>query len=639
MVDINGIPNELIKNGKWVVRNDKVPYNPKTNRKANTKEINTFTDFETAYNCYIDNNYSGIGIGIFGNFYAIDLDHCITDGVLSKSAEIIVEAFASYTEISPSGDGLHILGYINDFTFDKDRYYIHNQKQNIEVYIAGVTSKYVTVTGNRYNDYDISTCENSTMQIFLDKFMQREIKSDMLLPALPDVNTDIDYLTIGLEKDEKLKRYYNGERILTDKSESENDLGFMSKLMYWCNNSREKALNAFLTSPYSLQKDEEHTKKLQRKDYIDNLLKTAFQVRTAYSDNANYGGNKRLRNNNTEYNLITAKQLHSAEFAELKYFVDDILPEGTTILAAAPKSGKSWFVLDLALKISANGAFLGKHTTQTGVLYLALEDSNRRLQARMKKILSDSNVPNGMYFITNAPNIDNGFIPFIEKLLKEHSDIKLVIIDTFQKIRGQAQPRELLYQYDYREMGLLKQFADSKGISLLFVHHTRKMKDKDDPNNMISGSNGISGAVDTILVMTKNSRDEEETQLHISGRDVNSNTMIIKLDKLSCEWKTVGNLQEIEAKKEREEFYSNPVVKVILHLLDNSNNDEWTGFAKDIVEAGKNLNLEMPDSTKVGYIIRNLTPQFDKYFIRYEKIKRGKTNIVRYKFKYISYNS
>ncbi len=223
--------------------------------------------------------------------------------------------------------------------------------------------------------------------------------------------------------------------------------------------------------------------------------------------------------------------------------------------------------------------------------------------------------------------------------MKEHSDIKLVIIDTFQKIRGQAQPRELLYQYDYREMGLLKQFADSKGISLLFVHHTRKMKDKDDPNNMISGSNGISGAVDTILVMTKNSRDEEETQLHISGRDVNSNTMIIKLDKLSCEWKTVGNLQEIEAKKEREEFYSNPVVKVILHLLDNSNNDEWTGFAKDIVEAGKNLNLEMPDSTKVGYIIRNLTPQFDKYFIRYEKIKRGKTNIVRYKFKYISYNS
>lgn len=622
-------PQELKEKGHWVVRDNKVPYDPKTNRKANSADINTFADFETAYNCCINNNYSGIGIGIFYNLYAIDLDHCINDGVLSESAEIIVEAFASYTEISPSGDGLHIFGYINDFVFDKDKYYIHNQNQNIEVYIAGVTAKYVTVTGNRYNNYDISTCENSTMQTFLDNFMVREVKSNMLLPALPPVDTDIDFLSIGLEKDEKLKRYYNGERVLSDKSESENDLGFMSKLMYWCNNDTEKALAAFLSSPYVLQKDEKHKNKIQEKDYINGLLKKVLHERTAYTDSLVYDSkNLECKTESCKYVIFSATDLIQKDLPPVKYLVEDILPEGTTVIAAAPKSGKSWFVFDLGLKVASNGIFLDKKTTQTGVLYLALEDNEQRLQSRITKLLNGVEVPQNFYYSVDFPNLDNGFFKYVDEAISNNNNIKLIIIDTLQKIRGQALPRETPYQYDYREMGILKKYADKRGVSLLIVHHNRKMKDTVDPFNMISGTNGIMGAADTVFVMTKSQRDDEETNLYFTGRDVEGSSIIIRFDEDTCTWLNIGDLKELQEAEEKESFNSNNIVITVISLLYKSKTGVWQGKATDIKKEGELLHLKMPSPQKIGYELRNLKKSFKKYGnIEYTPVHSGNSSI------------
>ena len=613
MINSDNIPAELRKNGKWVVRDCKVPYDPRTNNPAKSNDINTFADFNTAYNCYVNKKYSGIGIGIFDNLYAIDLDHCITDGALSYTAELIVEEFASYTEISPSGDGLHIFGYINNFVFDKDKYYIHNQKQSIEVYIAGVTSKYVTVTGNKYNDFELSACDNSTMQKFLDSFMLREVKSDMLLSVLPPVNTDIDYLTIGLEKDEKLKRYYNGERVLSDKSESENDLGFMSKLMYWCNNDRDKALQAFISSPYTTQKDEYHRNKIQTEDYIDTLIESAMQERTAYMDNTSYKKSKAESNKTQKYTISSASDLMKKEIPPMNYLIDDILPEGITILSASPKIGKNWFVLDLGLKITSDEVFLEKNTSHTGVLYLALEDGERRLQSRIKTILNGADTPQDFYYSNDIPNIDNGFFKFIDEAVSAHNNIKLIIIDTLQKIRGKAKPNETAYQYDYREMSLLKKFADNRGISLLIVHHNRKMKDLDDPFNMLSGTNGIMGAADTIYVMIKSNREDESTNFYITGRDVEQSSMVLSFDKNTCTWKRIADLNELQEKEEVNNFIYNDIVVVIVRLLHDSKNGVWQGKAADIRNKGNELHLDMPDNQKIGYFIRKEQSKFRKY--------------------------
>ena len=194
---------------------------------------------------------------------------------------------------------------------------------------------------------------------------------------------------------------------------------------------------------------------------------------------------------------ISAPDLQKAVLPPLRFLVEDVLPEGTSLISAASKIGKSWMVLDLGLCVAAGLPFMGHKTNRCGVLYLALEDSLGRLQGRMNKVLGGKPPPPQFHFTTEAPKLDNGLLETLSAHLVQHPETKLLIVDTLQKIRGQALPRESGYAQDYREMETVKEFMDGRGVSILFVHHNRKMRDDDDPFNMISGTNGIMGASDT----------------------------------------------------------------------------------------------------------------------------------------------
>jgi predicted ATP-dependent serine protease len=86
---------------------------------------------------------------------------------------------------------------------------------------------------------------------------------------------------------------------------------------------------------------------------------------------------------------IDYNTLMKREYTPLKFQVDEILPQGIFILAGAPKIGKSWLVLDICRSISAGNELWGYGTTRNGVLYIALEDTYRRLQDRLRKIAVD----------------------------------------------------------------------------------------------------------------------------------------------------------------------------------------------------------------------------------------------------------
>lgn len=127
----------------------KVPYNPRTGGRAQSTNPDTFAPLDEALTA-AQSGYDGLGVGIFGRLGAIDIDHCMDGGGRpSELARDICGMMGAYTEISPSGRGLRILFTVPDgFQYDKARYYINNQERDLEVYIAGSTSKYVTVTGN-----------------------------------------------------------------------------------------------------------------------------------------------------------------------------------------------------------------------------------------------------------------------------------------------------------------------------------------------------------------------------------------------------------------------------------------------------------------------------------------------------------
>ena len=89
--------------------------------------------------------------------------------------------------------------------------------------------------------------------------------------------------------------------------------------------------------------------------------------------------------NNFILKVHSSDQILTTEFPEPVWAVPGILPVGLTLLAGAPKVGKSWLALQFAQAVASGGEVFGQHVEKGAVLYMALEDSGRRLQERMRK--------------------------------------------------------------------------------------------------------------------------------------------------------------------------------------------------------------------------------------------------------------
>ncbi len=333
---------------------------------------------------------------------------------------------------------------------------------------------------------------------------------------------------------------------------------------------------------------------------------------------------------------LSAQALQEADLPPVRFLVADMLPEGTGMVSAASKIGKSWLVLKMGLAIAAGEPFLQRRTSQCGVLYLALEDSLKRLQDRVNKVLDDKRAPVQFYFVTEAPTLDTGLLEAVEVHISQHPETKLVIIDTLQKIRGQALQRENSYAQDYREMGVVKDFMAKLGVSVFFVHHNRKMRDDDDPFNMISGTNGIMGAVDTSWVITKDKRADDTATLHITGRDIPQTSTVIRFSKDAWAWEVLGDADLLAEQQARSEYENSPIVFTIRALLDQSADGRWTGTAKELLEAGKEIARTYIAETaqKLGYELKHLDrPLFDYDEIIHSTVPNGNAGKKHYFFR------
>lgn len=204
----------------------------------------------------------------------------------------------------------------------------------------------------------------------------------------------------------------------------------------------------------------------------------------------------------------------NTQMVQTSYIVEKMIYQGLYILAGAPKIGKSWFALELCLSVAEGNQFL-KHETNCGqALYLSLEDSLLRLQNRLYEF-TDEAVDN-LSFAIMAESIGNGLDEQIENAKQSLPNLKIVVIDTLQKIREST---DLSYSSDYKELSVLKNLADKLGIAILLVHHTRKNYDS-DPFNMISGTTGLSGCVDGSMVLVESKRGSRKGKLYCVGRDI-----------------------------------------------------------------------------------------------------------------------
>ncbi len=222
-----------------------------------------------------------------------------------------------------------------------------------------------------------------------------------------------------------------------------------------------------------------------------------------------------------------------------QWAIKGILPEGLILLAGKPKQGKSWLALEMALAVSTGTQALGTYNvTQGGGLYLALEDNERRLQARTQLLLgSMERPPTELAFAVEWPRLDQGGFTHLDAYLKAHPQTRLVVIDTWAKIAPHSAGRaRSSYEVDYLALTPLKRLADAYHVSIVLVHHLRKTQAKDVLDE-ITGSTGLVGAVDAVLVL-KRERSQEQATLFLTGRDIEQErTLSLIFDPTTAWWK------------------------------------------------------------------------------------------------------
>jgi hypothetical protein len=214
------------------------------------------------------------------------------------------------------------------------------------------------------------------------------------------------------------------------------------------------------------------------------------------------------------------------------------------VLAGAPKLGKSAWVLNLSVAVATGGKAFGAFDVEAGdVVYATLEDGGyRRVQERLAKHLHDEPPPARLHLTANLHRLNDGGIQELDwKLYDLGGECRLVVIDTFQRVRPSetANRTKGWYEQDYEALASVTGLANRHNVSVVLVLHTREMKAA-DWIDAVSGTRGVTGAVDTILVADRG-RGAADMVLRVTGRDIPEAEYAFDADLATYTWRYLGD--------------------------------------------------------------------------------------------------
>ena len=243
-----------------------------------------------------------------------------------------------------------------------------------------------------------------------------------------------------------------------------------------------------------------------------------------------------------------ASDLQAMEFPPIEWIIPGYVVEGLTILAGKPKLGKSWLALDWALATAYGGIACGSIRCEEGdVLYLALEDNKRRLKSRMQQLLPDGVWPDRLELITNFRRLNEGGLDDLRDWIRSAERPRLIVIDTLVCVRPARGSKDNPYETDYAALAPLQELAGETNVAIVVVHHVRKLE-SDDPLDTVSGTTGLTGAADSILILR---RDAQGMTLYGRGRDIDEIENAMEFDPTTGRWAILGLAAEIRKSDER----------------------------------------------------------------------------------------
>ena len=276
-INFNAIPEEMKKLPNWVCwrwqqrngKKTKMPYNPTTGNYAKSNDPATWADFQTVKG---QTAYDGIGFMLSSSpFVGIDIDHCIIDGKISRRPQEIVDSFSSYTEISPSGTGVHII-------IKADINGPGKRNSELEIYSQG---RYLTVTGDVLQGRgEIAERTQEVKELLYSLGNKRDVPPPVDITAQIERagNASLDTLRIlDLIKRSRqgilFTKLFDMGDISGYKSASEADMALMDILPFWTQGNRVLMLQIFNMSALG-QREKWKTRPDYQKSTIEQALKS-----------------------------------------------------------------------------------------------------------------------------------------------------------------------------------------------------------------------------------------------------------------------------------------------------------------------------------------------------------------------------
>ncbi|MBI4906594.1 MAG: AAA family ATPase [Acidobacteria bacterium] len=251
---------------------------------------------------------------------------------------------------------------------------------------------------------------------------------------------------------------------------------------------------------------------------------------------------------------VDALDIFKREFPEPQFLIDDLLPNGVTILAGRPKSGKSWLTLQIAISVACGSPLFGEHKTKQGrVTYLALEEPESRTHHRLKRLINPSECDTpflqNISFVYRIPPLLAGGKEMLDDHLAAHPS-QLCVIDTLLAIVQNRSSKDVM-RSDYTEVNELRKLAERHNTAILLVAHSRKMG-ADYHVDTVAGTSGVTAACDAIWSLKKK---PEGATLDITGREFEENVIGLRFDTdVPFGWQKTGEGEAVANSEEREEI-------------------------------------------------------------------------------------
>ncbi len=489
----------------------KVPYGRHGYHASSTESDSWFTymDAWDAYSNYDD--FDGIGLMFDGTILGVDFDKCLQDGEITDPiVKAFVHAADSYTDISPSGTGLHVY-----FKLSGPLHLKKNRHEMYEVYTKG---RYFTFSKHLYNKNEVRTISPTEAEALLKILgYPWNAVAEAVNQVVSGNSTNLDLEIVkqkmfASQNGTQIKALYDGDTSAYGGDTSSADVALCQQLNYWTNSNREAMKTLWLESGLA-----ERDKTQTREDYVERTLNFALTSSEGATDGelTLSGADSNNTKTRTPSMVFAQEEIDLEDLLKMhittEWDVEQLITKGSlNMIASPPHQGKTFMALHIAVCVANGLPVFGKFkvTKMKNVMIVNEEDVLADIKGRLESMVPKERNGKRIKLYSNmGMKVSEAWVDGLLERAKANGT-GLVILDSLAAL---SLANENEAQAMQQVMDLFRRIVNA-GITVVFIHHDRKGQSQDtDAGSLMDkarGSSAITAAVHGYLSVKELNAEE-----------------------------------------------------------------------------------------------------------------------------------